>query len=92
MSADEITQLYERLILPLRLMFHLGGFFFFAWAVGVEMIGARLSELEERDYLPYLLAVHLEELLEMIGVLFFLHGLMSYIATQKPSLQIVAEP
>lgn len=132
MAVDEITQLHERLVLPLRSMFHLSGYLYYSWvvvaiplavcvllvffrflqslprpirtllilggmvfvtgAVGVEMIGARISQLEGREALPYLLAAHLEELLEMSGVILFLHALTSYIAQQNPQLKIVTAP
>ncbi|MEP6514699.1 hypothetical protein [Microcoleus vaginatus] len=50
-------------------------------AIGMEMIGAYLFTTIGMENVYYLIVVTLEESLEMVGIVVFLHGLISYIKT-----------
>ncbi|MBU0580882.1 MAG: hypothetical protein KKA19_06865, partial [Candidatus Margulisbacteria bacterium] len=39
MSTDEMIQLHEQIISPLRNLFHTGGFFYFAWVIPAVIFG-----------------------------------------------------
>ncbi|MEG5033503.1 hypothetical protein [Microcoleus sp. AT3-D2] len=50
-------------------------------AIGIEMIGGYLFSTTGMESLPYLIVATLEESLEMVGIVVFIHGLISYIKT-----------
>jgi hypothetical protein len=48
-------------------------------AIGMEMVGGYQASTVGMQSLPYLIAATVEELLEMLGIVVFIHALMSYI-------------
>ncbi|MEG4446090.1 hypothetical protein QUB47_30285 [Microcoleus sp. AT9_B5] len=50
-------------------------------AIGIEMIGGYLFSTLGMESVPYLIVATLEEFLEMLGIVVFIHGLISYIKT-----------
>jgi hypothetical protein len=119
LSLDEIGQLHENLISPMRKLLNATGFFYFAWivpfgflvaiflfsytkflfhlpvstkkmfvaacalyiggAMGMEIPGGYLASTTGMQTVPYLIVITLEESLEMLGIVVFIHALMSYI-------------
>lgn len=66
--------------------FLLAGIIYLAGAVGCEVLGAILLEGSTNQPMTYVVISHLEELLEMAGVAFFLHGLVLYAENLKVTL------
>ncbi len=66
--------------LPRRTAFRfvLAGAIYLAGALGVEIFGNSLSVQSLRDTLQYNLATLVEEALEMLGVILFIHALLRY--------------
>lgn len=63
----------------IRLLFFAAGFLFAGGAIGAEMVNALLDDLGARGGVVYAAMTHLEEFLEMIGVVVFVYALLSYI-------------
>ena len=61
-----------------RNRFLLAGFLYLAGAVGIEMVGGYYSNHFGEDNMNYVLIVHLEEMLEMIGITFFIQSILNY--------------
>ncbi|MEG4495689.1 hypothetical protein QUB05_00555 [Microcoleus sp. F10-C6] len=120
-SVDEIGQLHEKLIDPMRNLINATGFLYFTWivpmgflvaiflvsyikfllhlpvstrklfvaatalyiggAIGVEMLGGYIVYTIGPGNLSYVMLTTIEELLEMLGIVVFIHALMSYIKT-----------
>jgi len=57
-------------------------------AIGMEMIGGSFAEWYGLDSLRYLVAMTLEESLEMAGIVLFLYTLLTYLCDQVGSLHI----
>jgi len=50
-------------------------------ALGVEMLAGYLASTTGQENVSYVIIVTVEELLEMLGIVVFIHGLISYIKT-----------
>lgn len=72
----------------IRKLFLLSGTIFVAGAIGFEFFGGRHVKLYGEDNLMFSLFYTCEEFLEMLGIVFFIYTLLSYIATQFQSLTI----
>jgi hypothetical protein len=121
LSLDEIGQLHENLIIPMRKLLNATGFLYFAWivpigflvvifllsyskflfhlpvstkkmfvaaaalyiggAIGVEMLGGYVASTTGQENVSYVIVTTLEESLEMLGIVVFIHALISYIKT-----------
>ena len=117
LSIDEMIELHERSMIPIRDTFNLSGLLYFSWvipytliiivlglvyypflkklprkyrhqflfagavyilgAMGFELIGGWQLDLYGPDMLVYKLLYSIEELLEMAGLIIFLHALLS---------------
>lgn len=60
-----------------RLLTVASGLFYVGGAVGMEMIDGKISEIWGEETIPYQVINSLEEAMEVIGVLIFIHVLMS---------------
>ncbi|MEG4027586.1 MULTISPECIES: hypothetical protein [unclassified Microcoleus] len=120
-SLDEIGQLHEKLVDPMRNLLNATGFLYFTWVVpisflvaifllsyikfllhlpvstkklfvvasalyiggafGVEMLGGYLASTTGMENVSYVIIATIEESLEMVGIVVFIHALMSYIKT-----------
>lgn len=121
LSLDEMIQLHEKLINPVRKLLNATGFLYFAWilpfgflvaifllsyskfvfhlpvatrklfvaaaalyiggAIGMEMIGGYIDSTIGQKNVYYVVEVTIEESLEMLGIVVFIHALISYIKT-----------
>ncbi|AFZ08484.1 hypothetical protein Osc7112_4159 [Oscillatoria nigro-viridis PCC 7112] len=54
---------------------------YIAGAIGMEIPGGYLFSTMGMESVPYLIVASIEELLEMLGIVVFIHALMSYIKT-----------
>lgn len=69
--------------------FLLAGAIFVAGALGMEMFAARYDSLYGNENLMFNLITAVEEYLEMLGVIVFIHTLLSYINTQLKGIQLI---
>lgn len=72
-----------------QLTFIMAGCLYLGGAIGVEMLGGRYAELHGYQNLTYELFAHLEESLEMAGVILFVHSLLWYLAEQFPEIRLM---
>ena len=71
-----------------RNLFLLAGGIYIGGALVMEIIGAYLADLSGLDTTAYWLAATMEELLEMFGILIFIHSLLLYIRSYLSELNI----
>ena len=121
LSLDEVGQLHEKLMIPMRSLLNATGFLYFTWvvpigflvviflfcyrkfllhlpvatkkmfvaaaalyiggAIGVEMLGGYVASTTGQENVSYVIVTTLEESLEMLGIVVFIHALISYIKT-----------
>lgn len=78
--------------LPKRSRYHftLAAILYIGGALGMEMLGSYYAELEGQQHLTYALLANLEEVMEMMGTVVFIYGLLLYSGrwTQELQLQI----
>jgi len=67
---------------PTRLSFLVAGSLYLGGAIGVEMLSARHFELFGPKNLRYALFFHIEESMEMVGIILFIYALLRYIEDQ----------
>lgn len=72
----------------IRNLFLVSGTIFVTGAIGFEFFGGRHVKIYGEDNLMFSLFYTCEEFLEMLGIVFFIYTLLSYIATQFQSLTI----
>lgn len=63
-------------------LFYIGG------ALGMEMVGSQYASWEGQQNLIYALLATLEEVMEMIGVIIFIYGLLHYLGQWAKDLQV----
>ncbi|THI83582.1 MAG: multidrug transporter [Nitrospira sp. CG24A] len=63
------------------------GAIFLGGAIGAEMLGGRYAESHGSHNLTYQLITHLEESMEMAGIIVFIYALLRYLAEQYPIVQ-----
>jgi len=68
-----------RLPAATRRLFLLAGAMFVGGSIGVEVVGGHVSSLAGQDNLAYMVATHVEEVLEMAGIVVFIYALLSYL-------------
>jgi hypothetical protein len=79
----------SRLPSSTRWSFMIAGSLYLGGAIGIEMLGGRQAELHSFENLTYQLFAHLEESLEMAGVILFIHALLRYLAEQYPEIRFL---
>ena len=79
----------SRLPSPTRWSFIIAGSLYLGGAIGIEMLGGREAELHSFENLTYQLFAHLEESLEMAGIILFIHTLLRYLAEQYPEIRLL---
>ena len=77
-----------RLPAAVRFRFILAAMLFVGGAVGVEILEGPHAEQYGRENLVWVVYVTVEELLEMSGILLFVHTLLQYIATNYGTLTV----
>jgi len=73
------------LTLPIRtrVRFIVAGTIFLTGAIGIEMLGAREADLHDTDTVLYCVLYTIEELLEMLGIVVFIHALLAHMADES---------
>lgn len=66
--------------------FILAGVIFVLGAVGMEAVGGRIATLIGQDNFTYSMITHVEEILEMTGILLFINALLLHVQNHYPSL------
>ena len=79
----------SRLPSSTRWSFISAGSLYLGGAIGIEMLGGRQAELHGGENLTYQLFAHLEESLEMAGIILFIHTLLRYLAEQYPEIRLL---
>ena len=136
LSLDEVSQIHERPIVPLRNALNAGGLLYYTWvipgilfvgavpiyfwpllkslpaevrngmiiagaifvggAIGVEMLSGLAADhsagAATEDTTLYVLAVSVEELMEMTGVIYFIYILTSYLKSLTAGIEIHLAP
>ncbi len=72
-----------------RWSFISAGSLYLGGAIGIEMLGGRQAEIYGSENLTYQLFTHLEESLEMAGVILFIHALLRHLAEQFPEVRLL---
>ena len=62
-----------------RKHFFLAAFLYVGGALIMEMIGSHIAEAEGQQNLLYAMTATLEEIMEMMGVIVFIYGLLCYL-------------
>lgn len=82
---------FRRFIISLptktKTLFLLAGIVYVSGALGMELIGGYLADSSGYNTV-YGMASSVEELLEMLGIVIFIHGLLSYIQSQFSELHL----
>ena len=93
MAASILALIYLRFLgtLPAdtRWRFILAGALYVGGALGVEMLGAREADLHNTNTLVYSFLFTLEETLEMLGIVIFMHALLLYLVHETGRLEVV---
>jgi hypothetical protein len=69
-----------------RKRFIVAGLIFGFGAVGMEAVGGRIATLIGQDNFTYSMITHVEEILEMAGILLFIYSLLLHIQNHYPAL------
>jgi hypothetical protein len=64
-----------------RKLFVAAGALYIGGAIGVEMLGGYVADTTGQENVSYVIVITLEESLEMLGIVVFIHALTSYIKT-----------
>ena len=87
-----IAVMYARFLLSLppgtRRRFILAGIVFLSGAVGLEIVGGLIHEALGAGSIIFVVVESLEDLLEMVGILIFIHALMCHICTEFGELRL----
>jgi hypothetical protein len=70
-----------------KTLFILAGIVYVSGALGMELIGGYIADSSGYNNMVYGMASSMEELLEMLGIVIFINGLLSYIQSQFTELQ-----
>jgi hypothetical protein len=71
-----------------RRLFLLAGLLFVGGSLGMEAIGGYYGGPDRQDSLPYVIAAHVEEVLEMAGIAVFIYALLSYLRRVTPTVVV----
>ena len=71
-----------------RFYFILAAIFYIGGALGMEMVGSYWTDLEGQQNLVYALMATLEEVMEMMGIIVLIYGLLNYIKNWYNDLNI----
>jgi hypothetical protein len=71
-----------------RPLFLLASLLFVGGSLGMEAIGGYYGGLDRQDSPSYLIAAHVEEVLEMAGIVVFIYALLSYLRRVAPTVVV----
>jgi len=76
--------------LPLRSQQHfiLAAAVYIGGALVMEMVGSYVAEAKGQQYLPYALITTVEEVMEMVGIIIFIYGLLYYLGRWMQDLEL----
>ena len=77
---------------PTRQLFWLSGITYVTGAIGFEMISGSIAAASGREALLFIISAHFEEGLEMLGLTFFVYGLLSYISSYLDQVVVCLKP
>ena len=69
-----------------RRLFFLAGMLFVGGSLGMEAIGGHYGGPGRQDSLSYVIVAHVEEVLEMAGIVVFIYALLSYLRRVTPTI------
>lgn len=81
----------SRLPSSTRWSFIFAGSFYLGGAIGFEMLGGQRAETHGFKNLTYQLFAHLEESLEMAGIILFIHSLLRYLGEEYSEIRLLAQ-
>ncbi|MEL6776996.1 MAG: hypothetical protein AAFO06_07045 [Cyanobacteria bacterium J06597_16] len=86
---------YLRFVLRLpqqtKVLFILAAFIFLTGAMGLETFAGYQSYLSGNKTWAYILLTHVEEFLEKVGIIIFIHALLQYISTHLGRVELILE-
>ncbi len=85
-------QFLRHLPTKIRNLFWISGGIFVGGAIGMEMISGYYTDLYNSDNITYAALTTLEELLEMLGIVIFIHALLSYLKLSSKIVKTVSIP
>ena len=71
-----------------RRLFLLAGMLFVGGSIGMEAIGGYYGGPGRQDSLPYVVVAHVEEVLEMAGIVVLIYALLSYLRRVTPTVVV----
>ncbi|MGB3403017.1 MAG: hypothetical protein WBA77_10020 [Microcoleaceae cyanobacterium] len=76
--------------LPTKTRFHfiIAAILYIGGALGMEIVGSYWTDLEGQQNLVYALMATLEEVMEMMGIIVLIYGLLNYIKTWENDLKV----
>ncbi|MBR8826931.1 MAG: hypothetical protein DSM107014_03335 [Gomphosphaeria aponina SAG 52.96 = DSM 107014] len=76
--------------LPKRSRFHfmLAAMLYIGGALGMEMVGGLYAHLQGKQNIVYALIANLEEVMEMMGIIVFIYGLLYYMGKWQDNFQL----
>ena len=75
-----------------RNRFIASGIVYVTGCVGIEMIGGNFYQQSGGNNLTYSLITHIEETMEMVGILIFIVSLLSYFQSKYPNVKVTSVP
>lgn len=75
-----------------RWRFVLAGVIYLGGALGIEMLGAREADLHDTSTVTYAFLFTLEETLEMLGIVVFIHALLIHLTRETGRVAIILSP
>jgi hypothetical protein len=70
----------------------LAAFLYIGGALGMEMVGSYIAEWQGQQNLLYALVATTEEVIEMIGIIVFIYGLLYYLGRWAKHIDIKIIP
>lgn len=86
--AVAFGRFFTRLPAITRRLFLLAGTLFVGGSIGIEVAGGYYGGPGRQDSLPYVVAAHVEEVLEMAGIVLFIYALLSYLRRVTPTVVV----
>jgi hypothetical protein len=71
-----------------RFLFIVAGGLYVGGALGLELVNGLYTETYGNDNLIHSFLINIEEILEMLGILVFIYGLLSILSTELRDLRI----
>ena len=86
--AVAFSRFLMRLPATTRRLFLLAGVLFVGGSIGMEVLGGHYGGPGRQDSLAYVVVAHVEEVLEMAGIVVFVYALLSYLRRATPAVVV----